>query len=283
MQVIEEKAEKKTTVYRLYDSVNELVDFADAVPGERADEHDCTRRSTFIGRDFDDWGDAKAASRTVWPEGIAVLERMMRDLDDAELERPKSRRRRPRFSEDDGDELDYDRLRTGQPFWRTSRRECVKGPTTVTVIVDVGANCGTNHRDILWRGAAAIALTKRLEEAGYRVELWSVTLTEGVWSPKSKRPVTVMDSVCLKRAGDPIDESTLVAAVSGWFHRTVAFRVWCSGTKKIHRCLGHHRAPKPAELDNVSRDENRILIAQCFKYGEAVDKVRQAISNLKTW
>lgn len=278
MRVIDEK----TTVYRLYDSVEEQVDFADSVSESRCEDHGDPTHRSFVGRQFSDWGDAKRATRTAWPQGLEVLERMIRDLDDTEIDQPRSRRRRTRFAEDDGYELDYDRLRSGQPYWRTSRRENTRGPATVTVLVDVGANCRVNHEDILWRGAAAIALTKRLEEAGYRVELWSVSLTERVWAYRSKNPITVMDSVCLKRPGDPIDESTLISAVAGWFYRTVGFRAWCSGSHSIHRGLGHHRAPMAKELDHVSRDENRTLIAGCFTYSSAVDHVRQAISNLKT-
>ncbi len=278
MRVIDEK----TTVYRLYDSADEFVVFADSVPESRLDGHGDPTRYSFVGRDFDDWDDVKEATRTAWPDGLDVLEWMVRDLDGASIEQPRSRRRRTRFRDDDGDELDCDRLRCGQAYWRTSRRESAKGPTTVTVLVDVGAHCKVNHMDILWRGAAAIALTKRLEEAGYRVELWSVSLTERLWSPRSKNAITVLDAVCLKRPSDPIDESTLISAVAGWFYRTVGFRAWCSGTRTIQRGLGHHRAPKSAELDHVSRDENRILVANWFEYGKAVDTVRQAIVNLKT-
>lgn len=109
-----------------------------------------------------------------------------------------------------------------------------------------------------------------------------MSLTERVWVYRSHNPITVMDSVCLKRPGEPIDESTLIAAVAGWYYRTVGFRAWCSGTRSIHPGLGHHRAPKPDELDHVSRDENRVLVADCFTYQSAVDHVRQAITNLKT-
>ncbi len=106
------------------------------------------------------------------------------------------------------------------------------------MIVNVGGNCGTRHRNLLWRGAAAVALTRLLEEAGYRVELWAAVKVTRVWQRKDKFDTAVMDAVCLKRAGDPLDESTLISAVSGWFFRTVTFRGWCTGKHVVCSHLG---------------------------------------------
>lgn len=279
MRTIDEGA----MVYRFYDSVDEFVQFAESVPDSRySGEKNCCDNRSFVGRRFSGWQDAVDATRTAWPEGLEVLERMLHDLDDTALGEPRSRRRRTRFRDDDGDELDYDRMRSGQSFWRTSRREWARGPVTITVIVDVCASCGVNHNDILWRGAAAIALTKKLEAAGYRVELWATEVQQELWKPNSRNPITLVEAVCLKRPGDPIDESTLITAVSGWFYRTIAFRAMCSGQHSLSPALGFPRSPKSEELDHISRDENRILIADCWTYGTAVDKVRGAIETLKT-
>jgi hypothetical protein len=274
--------DEKSTVYQVFDSVDELLDFAERVPESRMGANVCYCDVSFTGRNLHNWAGVKRANRSAWADGLEVLERMLRDLDEAPIDRPKSRRRRTRFNEDNGDEVDYDRLRSGQPFWRTSRREFARGPATVTVLVDVGANCNVNHEDILWRGAAAIALAKRLEAAGYRVELWSICLSEYLWARGRSMDTAVMNAVCLKRPSDPLDESTLISAVSGWFFRTAHFRAWCSGSHRVHRALGHHRGPKPGELDHVSRDQNRIVIKGAFSYEAAVAKVREAIVNLKT-
>ena len=176
MQVIDEK----TTVYRLYDSVQEQVDFADSVPASRYERHDQCRRRSFIGRVFSGWDEVKRATRQAWPEGLEVLERMVRDLDDTPLDRPQCRRRRTRFAEDDGHELDYDRLRSGQPYWRTSRRENTRGPSTITVLVDVGANSHVDRREILWRGAAAIALTSSSSSGGNEATFCEALFTASI-------------------------------------------------------------------------------------------------------
>lgn len=272
------------TTYHVFDSVEDMIDsLTDQVAEDRWAEHDYSRRRSFIGRYLRDWNGVCKAARNPWADGIEVLDRMLRDLGNAQLPKPKSRRRRTRFSEDNGDEVDYDRLRDGRAFWRSSRRESTRGPATVTVLVDVGANCNVDHQNILWRGAAAIALTKRLEEAGYRIELWAVQKSEHVWSSRragGRWDLHKMDAVCLKRPGEPLDPSTLISTVSGWFFRTVFFRSNCLGDRPIRANLGISRTPSPSDLDKVSRDPGRIVIAGAFTYSDAVEKVRTAIAKL---
>jgi hypothetical protein len=196
---------------RVFDSLADMVGACKEIPAERSAEGASgIDNEKFAGRQFGTLDEAFAALQTAWTEGIEVVERMGRELDAADLPKPVSRRRKPRFSEDDGDELDYDRLRTGRAFWRTTRRENTRGPATITVVVDVCANARVKHHDILWRGAAAVALTKRLEEAGYRVELWAAALSvENYYSTSG------FAAVCLKRPSEPLDESSLINAVSG--------------------------------------------------------------------
>ena len=269
------------SVAYVFDSVEELLDDVQTIPEERFGDNGyiSIKDGRFIGRRFESWDDVYAAAQSVWSEGLEIVDRMLADLDGISLPRPTSRRRRTRFSEDDGDELDYDRFRDGRDFWRSSRRENTRGPATITVLVDVGANCGVKHSDILWRGAAAIALTKRLEEAGYRVELWTVHLAAHAWQDGCC-DVDSFQAVCLKRPGDPLDISTLVAAVSGWFFRTAMLRIKRLGTLELLDGCGAHRDPRPVDLDFVSHDEHRVLIAGAFNYQDAVAQVGNVLETL---
>jgi hypothetical protein len=274
------KPGQSKTEYYIHESVGELVEFAKAVPQHRyhAFDHANAEHSSFTGRRFADWSAVWQATQTAWQDGIAVLERMLAEISDAVLPKPVSRKRKSQFREDDGDELDYDRLRTGQAFWRTTRRTNTKGPATITVLVDVCANARVNHTDILWRGAAAIALTKILEQAGYRVELWAVEKTRGLWGARGE--IDGMQAVCLKRPSDVLDCSTLIGAVSAWFFRTVLFRVDCCGQHQIDSGLGHHAVPNSNDLDEITPDRNRHLVADAFTYDAAVAKVRQVLNTL---
>ena len=270
-----------STEYRVFDSMEELVRAARAVPAIRARKHDHTADRQFIGRDFG--GDFEAVYRAAhepWGEGIAALERMLEELDDTPLPSPVSRRRRITFREDDGDQFDYDRARSGQPCWRTTRRQNTRGPATVTVIIDVCASAGKSAESILWRGAAGIALARRLEEAGYRVELWAVAKSLDVWSSGRTFDTSGMTAVRLKAPSDPLDVATLVSAVSGWCFRTLWFLAWCMGTKPTHPALGSAVLPRPADLDQVSRDPNRILVHGVWTYDAAVALIRQTIDQV---
>lgn len=264
---------------RIFDSLADMIGECQRIPQDRSEVGAASiTSSSFVGRKFSGLADAYAALQTVWTDGIEIVDRMTRELDSTDLPKPVSRRRKPRFSEDDGDELDYDRLRTGRAFWRTSRRQNTRGPATVTVVVDVCASCRVDHQDILWRGAAAIALTKRLEEAGYRVELWASMFSKENYRNSTNGFV----AVCLKRPNEPLDESTLVNAVSGWGFRSLWFQASCLGTKQIHPNLGYPRAPTAQELDHITPDTNRVLIADAWKYEDAVAQVYTAVEKLTT-
>ncbi|MGD0653123.1 MAG: hypothetical protein ABSA16_02155 [Thermoguttaceae bacterium] len=283
MRYSENKNDGRKIEYRVFDSMDEIVNYVSIVNQSRVEDHDCTQRESFTGRRFSDWAEVYKATREAWPEGIEVLEKMLTDFGGTELPKPVSRKRKMRFAEDDGDELDYDRLRSGQAFWRYTRRANTKGPATITIMVDVAANCHVNHQDILWRGAAAVALTKILEEAGYRVELWLIDKTVGVWSKNDRKyDIDAMHAVCLKRPSDVLDTSTLISAVSGWCFRTVFFRACCAGSHYIDSGLGHAQLPNNNDLDEVSRDAKRILIAGVWNYEDAVELIKNTINSITT-
>jgi hypothetical protein len=275
-------SQNEKTEYFIFDSLMDLVADAKAVPEKRVGTHDQTNNESFTGRTFKSWDDVYAATTQPWHHGITVLDRMMKDLDDAHLPKPVSRKRKPRFDEADGDELDYDRMRCGQPFWRKTQRQNAKGPATITIIVNMSANFRVKHEDILWRGAAAITLTKMLEEAGYRVELWATAKSNDVWATNSKSgfDIAAMPAVRLKAPSDPMDCSTLISAVSGWCFRTLIFREYCRGKHKIAGNLGHSLAPNSQDLDQISRDANRILIEGVWDHAAAVQMIRDTLAKV---
>lgn len=109
--------------------------------------------------------------RDGWQDGLMRV-RQMADGIEAELPRPTVAKRRPRWK-DSGDEVDRDRLMNGQidTMWRKTMRERVTAPQPVTVYATVGGSAHVSAADLFWCGAAAVAITERLEEAGYRVDV----------------------------------------------------------------------------------------------------------------
>lgn len=231
---------------------------------------------SFVGMYLPTWEHVERQCNKVWTEGLTILSEMVSQLDSIELPEVKDRKRRVRFSEDDGDEVDYDRLRSGQPYWRTSQREEIDGPSTMTVIIDTSAPASVPTRDILWRGASAIALTKILESKGYQIELWVVK--------GNKNVENTIQACCLKQPGDPLDESTMIAAVSGWFYRTVVFtqiktlNARHSGQRIVR--LGSPFTPTQSDLDCLTTDENRVYSAGVFSQKGAIELMEAELSKI---
>lgn len=281
MRLIEENTSDRRCDTYIFDSVDEMIEKA---ASEGRHTGDVTRKDFIFGQlevndriGFESLADVMTSVRTAWPEGLAILDRMLEDLRHAALPTPKSRKRKMRWSSESGDELDLDRLRAGQDYWRTTRREMQTGPSTMTVLVDVGANCNVAAEDILWRGAAAVALTQILEAAGYRVELWSVIRSRELFNSDTTDGVV---GCCLKRTEDPLDVSTLINAVSGWFFRTVGFLSLTLGNKSYDACLGQCQVPRKPDVDNLTADERRVMVYGAFDYNSAVALIKQVLDSL---
>src|SRR6266478_2783824 len=108
--------------------------------------------SSSIGRKFVDWADVKAQIGEPWQDGLDEVQWMLFELRKAALPPVTCQKRRQRFA-DEGDEVDHDRLRSGQDYWRTMRRESVAGPQTFCLVADMATPGNRASMDILWRGA----------------------------------------------------------------------------------------------------------------------------------
>jgi hypothetical protein len=60
----------------------------------------------------------------------------------------------------------------------------------------------------------------------------------------------------------------------------VLFRADCCGKHSIDSGLGHHAVPSSNDLNEITPDRNRHLIADAFSYSDAVAKVRQVLNTL---
>ena len=279
------KINRKNTEQRVYDSVSELIDHAMAT-----DEQSKRNRRqlghgkgleffldhlNFVGRTFKSVDAIQLAAGDRWGEGLELIESMLDEVRDATLPAPKCRRRRTRFSDIDGAELDYDRLRSGQDFWRTTYREQSTGPANLTLAVDVAANARITPREIIWRGIVAIVLTEVLESAGYRVELWAYEAATKCYTDGTDDLIAAR----LKSLAEPLDRSTLVNAVSGWFFRTIVFaelsqshdgRTLCDG-------YGRHRLPESDELCDVTHDPETLVVQDIWNRRDAITFIRTTL------
>ena len=246
-----------TTYERVYDGLEDMIAAADA--GAKAGRvcqsaMQPSAESSSIGRKFEDWTDVKAKIGEPWQEGLDEVQWMLFELRKATLPPVTCQKRRPRFA-DEGDEVDNDRLRCGQEYWRTMRRESVAGPQTFCLVADMATPCNRASMDILWRGAVAIVLADLLEEQGHRVEVWAACRQGDAYEDGASN----FQAVCLKRADQPLDIATLTNAVSGWCYRTLFFQDRAAEPRaKVENGMGHplplsQYAPSVAALAGGAR------------------------------
>jgi hypothetical protein len=230
--------------------------------------------ASYVGRQFNSWQEVKRAAESAWPEGLALLQKLKDELADVRLPQPQNLRRQARYSEDTGDEICLDRLRRQLPYWRTTHRDHRPGPLSATILTDLATVWSQSSESILWRGAATICLTNILEQAGYRVEIWTYDCTRTY--DGDSRDLCI--ATCLKRGSDPLDESSLVNSVSGWSFRTITFGShWhCHEPKKN---VGRIADITPFLVKQITPDENVLNCHDIWEMKSAVKWVREMLSN----
>lgn len=258
---------------RVFDSIAEMVEYG--CQGTKVQY----ARPEFVGREFDSWASVKDAANSEWAEGLAMLTGAADEVRDAQLPQPKSRRRRTHWSDDNGDELCIDRLRSGREFWRSTRREQTRGPANVTLSIDLAAPCTKRSIDLMWRGAAAIILTELLERAGYRVELWGHSY--GLQSYTDSSSCLLMAR--LKGLDEPLDSSSLVNATSGWLYRTAWFGCKANSHRGrwVTKGFGHPGRPGLPTISEITHDNDTKFVEGVFDKYAAIDLVRRQLRALQ--
>jgi hypothetical protein len=167
-----------------------------------------------------------------WPEGV---ERLMQ-LATREINPSSIRRRRERA--DQGAELDIHAVYRGDlsRAWTRSRRKASAGARSISLVIDLAANCDITADQLFWRGAAALRLVSALTDAGYNVAIFGVAAGQGV---DTEGKVNVCQMVSIKDEDQPLDLDRLAAltAMPGFF-RTSLFVgiVKCADLAGKHAC-----------------------------------------------
>jgi hypothetical protein len=233
----------------------------------------------FVGEDLPNWDAVKQRVDRCWAEGLQTIEDYTKALTEAGVPAIKSHKRVPKFSFDEGDDVDIEKMMAGEAFYKQAAREESGTVNEVTVVTDTTTPQYHDAMDILWRGAAALALTRILEERGYRVELWVVNGSYLF----SGRQTPVMTACKLKACEDPLDLSTLVNTIGGWFYRTVTFTTLyticeIAGQTPAH-ALGSAYYPTEKDLDLISTDPVRIYSSGVFSRDGALDMIRARLQD----
>ncbi|QEG43451.1 DUF7192 family protein [Roseimaritima ulvae] len=235
------------------------------------------KMADWFGRtDLTNFSELIEAMHRPWAYGQNVVDRMHRDLDGLQINKPKSHRRRVRFSEDDGAEICYDRLRSGNPFWRTTRRQLRTSLKPVSVLINIGGNGGRTADELLWAASAGISTVEVLEAAGIRAEVFVCDAVSRCWHNCTRGGLFSMQ---VKAASDPLDRDTLIAATSPWFFRNVFFSAHTLPADDCSEGLGRHASLEsmPTLINRVCSDPRRIIIENCYTRSDAGNAVRNAI------
>lgn len=216
-----------------------------------------------------------------WVEGMEIMFAFVEKLQATEIPEIKSCKRVTRYTQEETDDVDFDKMMAGDAaFYRKTSREQTGGPPTVTIFIDTTTPYTMDASDVLWRGAAAIALAKKLEEKGYQTEMWVVNGSKLF----ANDPMRVMTACCLKRPSDPIDVSTLVNIVSGWCYRTLIFNLLYTicrkSNKSVEYGLGSCVTPTQADLDLLSQDGNRCYSAGAFSFSAALNIIESEMQKI---
>lgn len=253
----------------VFDSVADMVCYADG----KFSSQFLRDREDFIGRKFNNFDEVEKTADELWQEGMEVLDMYLRKLETEAIPEIKSHARKTQWSWEEGDEFDPDRAAAGLPPWRKFVREESTGPTEVTIITDTTTPATMDHLDILWRGAAALAMAKILEDKGYKTNIWVVNGSQLF----DRRSTGICTACELKRCQDPLDMSTLVNTISGWYYRTAIFTTLATiahnQEERLAYGLGPCYTPLPADLDALSTDALRIYSSGVYSFNGALNMI----------
>jgi hypothetical protein len=214
-----------------------------------------------------------------WPEGAERVSKLAGLISDL-IPKAKSVRRRLRWA-DDGDEIDRDRVLSGdlEHSWRSSRRESADGPRTISIETNWGGNWKLTAEELFWQGAMAAALTDRLEDAGYRVEVYANNYVDHSEGHSLTR-------VRIKEAESPMRPDALAAVLchAGIF-RTFGILAIEQSPYKVNSVHGHSEELGWRELEKLAdagvMDRDSVLLLRANSESQAVEALRRTIEKFQ--
>jgi hypothetical protein len=159
---------------------------------------------------------------SAWPEAVTMIKTITERIRQSDLPQPKSLRRKPRWSEDQG-ETDVDRVMQGEPeFMRNVKRMRSHGVFSVALVsnLDMSKHGRCNPTGVFFRSSCCMAVADVLEDLGYSTEVWLWCRGTDVY-PKPYHKQFV--ALCPKKAGAPVDYDALCDAMSSWFTTEAIF------------------------------------------------------------
>lgn len=215
-----------------------------------------------------------------WKEGAEKALKLADGLVD-KVTQPLSIRRRVRYS-DDGDEFDKERLIDGHldQAWRTTSRQLAVATPIINIACAWGGNSNRSHEQLFWSGAAAIALIRVLEAAGYQTSLTSVCTND--LHAEDKAMVIACN---VKKAGEYLRADAVASTICfAPTYRVYLFLAWLASPYVVPSGLGHHcevRHLLPHAIDSGLIERPQIVIPDAFNEAGAKQAVNDALAELQ--
>lgn len=194
------------------------------------------------------------------------------------LSQPQAIRRRPVWGEQ-GDEYSWERLYDGHydTPWRSMSKRVSTGVPIIRIVAPFGGHAGMTAEQLFWSGAASIALSNMLEDAGYQTQITglSVNVAGGL-----------MAVVCnLKGPSEYLRPDALASVLAyGGTYRTMVFHAYTAIPWAVGGGLGSNGRPTdlvPACVENGLMEAPHITLPDCYYEDQALAAVKKGLRDLE--
>lgn len=258
-------------VFMHFDSLAEATEIAVPIAQKDYRCNDYLSDVRFNGRAFRSWQELLEETNKYQPE-IDIVEDMIRQVQNEELPKPISRKRKKYFDAYEGDDINLDRLRSGQEYWINTKRQSHQGPAVQTILINQSTPWYIEPMNILWRGVAAIVVAHYLEEAGFRTEIIGVSATTQAHGYKNNLTI-----VPLKEPNQPLNIQSLTLSLTSWFYRTFWFSIFYVPKVEVCSSLGTVVFNLPQNVLEMVKDP--IVVENFWEKPDAVFFAQNTLKN----
>ena len=185
-------------------------------------------------------------------------------------------KRKFKYDEFDGDNMNYDRLLEGFPsLYKRIRTFGIGSGRMINIYVVISENCGTDSKNMLIKAMTAIKIIDMLESMGYRTAIYACDYTMdkgGIY--KEEEGVNYILKVCLKKHEDSLNKGLILTGISPWFFRHHIF---------MHQCGRYHTSMNLGSsikcLEPQTKENIIINHGECLTEISATEKIKE-IENL---
>lgn len=185
---------------------------------------------------------------------------------------------RPRLEE--GDDLDVDRWLDGETTCWGGMVRSERPVRVLRLYVNVGGNCDRSEDELAIPGAVAVAMSKALESAGVKTEIWGASATTNT----GREPNMSVRYLWRIKASDEYADYGVINFLSGCgkMYRSVCFATMIrmcgeAGCRDVASSLGHHANVSEADIldDSERGDGAAIVVPPLYEVNQAVDWLKR--------